>query len=161
MELADLLSRLVSSLVSNVSHARNFNPEPWALVAAALIAFFSWVSVTRSTLSARLSNRYYEIIQLAATRPEYFDVATTSHYAASWKGDALLSYEAVARLCWSHARDILDSHFLFIFSRRQFIREYANAFELYRNTHIRWLQDHRTFITKRAYHRFINRCRSP
>lgn len=137
----------------------NISPEAWALIAAAAIAFFSYVSAARGTLSTRLSERYYAILQLAITHPEFFDPKNTSKYAEKWEGKDLSAYDAIARLCWGHAEDVLESHFLIFIWRRTFRRSYSNAFELYRRVHLQWLQDNPTFFPKRSFNRFIDRCR--
>ena len=144
----------MTKMISDIAPAL----QAWALIAAAVVAFISYVSSVHSRLAQHLADRYSEIARLLIEKPEFFDPIRTRRYETQWNSTKREQYEAIARISWLHVREILQARFLVLFFRRRFIRRYSNAFELYRNAHLVWLRNNPTFLRRRHY-RFVTKCR--
>ncbi len=77
------------------------------LVAAGSVAFWFYQArnVTSLTHYTYLANKWYEIKEKEFANPDLVEIACTTDYKSSFKGNDLGRYNIFAWMCWGHAED--------------------------------------------------------
>ncbi len=126
---------------------------------AAFVAFLGFVGARMNHFDDRLADRYSQVLDSAQRNPKFQDWTNSNFYKYKFHGDQYRQYDTFARLCWSHAEEIVEARVLLFFFRRRFRRQYSNEFEEYHRLHRQWLVDHQTFLVNASTLQFLLQCR--
>lgn len=134
---------------------------PYAVAAVALASLIATLISTNWWNHYRnLADRNFEILRLGVQNPQFMDPSKTRRFNETWSlgTKERHAYEAYARLCWSHARDIYSVRLLFFLYRKWFKKNYANTLETYRRLHGIWFKNNRSVFPDKRFIRFIEKC---
>jgi ubiquinone/menaquinone biosynthesis C-methylase UbiE len=89
-----------------------------------------------------LADLYYEILRRGLEHPKFLNPEYTREYKKTWPSgsetERYFQYGAYAKMCWTHAFDILDTKEL----KKDFISLYLPTIDGYNKLHGVWLLDH-------------------